>query len=166
MERAWPSNKMDVCPTLARTDRFEIIGNRMTAYADSLGGGSIQYWDGAWINNRDGLPQAYLSIFEGHDGDLILRGAKGRVLPLRRYHHDWRPDRMVCGFLTADRVVVKEVKTVWNDVFVSRLALYSALKRDSFVASFIVSFVGHQAEKRSTLNVQFSTRNDQSITSH
>ena len=114
---------------LARTDRFEILGNRMTAYADGLGGGSIHYWNGIWENNADVLPHGMLAVFEGHDGDLLLRGKQGRRLPLRRYQHRWQPDRIDDGFLTVDRIVVNEQKTIWDDVFVSRLTLYSALKR-------------------------------------
>lgn len=118
-----------VVDTLARTDRHEIIGNRMTSYSDSLGGGSLQYWDGVWANNRDGLPYAMLAVYEGNDGDVRLRDEKGRLLPLKRYFHQWRPDRVAAAFLSADRLVVKEQKTVWNDVFVSRMALYNMIER-------------------------------------
>jgi hypothetical protein len=137
-----------VCEALARTDREEIIGNRMTCYPDGLGGGSIQYWDGVWSNNADVLPHAMLAVYEGHDGNLLLRGGQGRVLPLRRYFHQWRPDQVASDFLTADRIVVKERKTIWNDVFVSRIALYSALKRP------VTLRLCHEAEREAGLEVE------------
>ncbi|MDX9861744.1 MAG: hypothetical protein RBS99_12585, partial [Rhodospirillales bacterium] len=135
-------------PDLTRTDREEIVGNRMTAYADGLGGGSIQYWDGVWANNADVLPHAMLAVYEGHDGDLLLRGEQGRILPLRRYFHQWRPDRVASGFLTADRIVVKEQKTIWNDVFVSRITLYSTLKRP------VAMCLCHEAGREAGLEVE------------
>lgn len=120
---------MDILEQLGRTDRHEILGNRMTAYGTGLGGGSINYWDGLWANDPDMLVYQMLAVYEGIDGVLALRDRKGRPVAAQRYYHWWQPDVVRSHFVSHKRVVVKEEKGIWDDVFVSRLEFTNLVRR-------------------------------------
>lgn len=114
---------------ISRTDRHEILGNRMSAYSVGLGGGSIAYWDGLWDNDEDWHPYQMRAVYEGTDGELILREFDGTQVVVQRYYHKWRPDIVESNFLSKKRVVVKERKGICDDVFVSRIEFSNLLMK-------------------------------------
>jgi hypothetical protein len=133
---------MDVLTLSGRTDRGEMLGNRMSAYSVALGGGSVFYWDGFWDNDENQHPYQMRAIFEGTDGVLTVWDNRGRPVPATRFYHRWQPDGIEAAYLLPRRVVVKERKGVADDVFVSRLTLTTPARRGEFF------YLGHEDRLR------------------
>ena len=111
---------MDIFRLLRRNDYYEISGNKMTSYSSTLGGGSINYWNG----KRAG--------FCSTNHPLCSLTALGQVLSadsklnlLQTMYHIWQVDGVVAKYQSHNRTYIEERKTIFDDTFVSMFELHS-----------------------------------------
>jgi len=110
---------MDYLSLLKRTDYYEITGNKMTSYCTTLGGGSINYWDGKRVSFDSYAPLCDLTAF------VQVLDKKHGINLVHEMYHFWRPDKVINKFHSHNRSYIEEEKTIYNDTFVSRMAFHS-----------------------------------------
>jgi len=109
----------DVLRLLQRSDFYEITGNQMTSYSSTLGGGSINFWDGRKASFDPGAPLDDMTAFV-----QVLDPAL-RVNLLQQVYHFWRPDAVETRYRSHSGCYVEERKTVWDDTFVSMIEFHA-----------------------------------------
>ena len=118
---------MDYLGLLQRTDYYEITGNRMTSYCSTLGGGSINYWDGRKVSFNPTSPLCEMTAF------VQVLDAKHRLNLLQQMYHFWRPDKVISKFHSHERSYIEEAKTIHNDTFVSCMDFHGETPVDLIV---------------------------------
>ncbi|MDD3926998.1 MAG: trehalase family glycosidase [bacterium] len=118
---------MDYLKLLQRTDYYEISGNRMTSYCSTLGGGSINYWDGKRASFHPYAPLCDTTAF------VQVLDAENRVNLVQQMYHFWRPDRISGKYHSHNRTYIEEEKTIHDDTFVSLMDFHTELDTELIV---------------------------------
>ncbi len=134
---------MDYLKLLRRNDCFEISGNRMTSYSSTLGGGSLNYWDGKRVSFNPCAPLCNVTAV------MQVLDAKNRMNLLQTMYHHWQPDKITAHYQSHARTYVTEDKTIYDDTFVSKILFQSEVDVDDL--DLIAKLEGMITEESSML---------------
>ena len=107
---------MEIIEFLKRKDKYEIADKFLTSYSLSIGGGSLNIWDGKSENFE------HCSPVDGYDANIYLVSPEGRKT-LYLIDHNWTPIEIENQYISYKRTYIKERKTIFDDLFVDILLL-------------------------------------------
>ncbi|MCM8804321.1 MAG: hypothetical protein NC833_03600 [Candidatus Omnitrophica bacterium] len=102
---------IDIEQILKRKDKFEIADKFLTSYTSSLGGGSLNIWDGKSENFN------HCSPLDGSDANIYILSYEGRK-GLYLTDYIWSPYEINAEYITYRRTYIKERKTIWDNTFI------------------------------------------------
>jgi hypothetical protein len=114
---------MDILNLLSSKTRYELAGDRLTAYGLEPGVGSVNWWDGGWDNDEFKVPIQLENVFTNGDGQLDFFDERGQSFTPRVCDHLWQPDRTKTVFRIPHGGWIEQIRWIDHDVVGVRLFL-------------------------------------------
>lgn len=106
----------EILDLLKSNSRYELAGERLTAFGLGLGAGSLNYWNGGWDNNEYMVPEQLENIFSNRDGLIELRDENDAAITPQVYQHTWQPDKTETRFIFPHLGKIVQTRWIYNDV--------------------------------------------------